>query len=655
MADSEDDPGSSGGNKKQKPVKPVRGFQLPDSLRRLFDGEGPQQDPPPPKDWPEIDPAGSELPAGSPVTALGIQGRIFFYLNAAGQLVQLGDHEHGRHALLALFGGDVAYLEKIWPKLGPPNAQGVHKILGVRYDLVEQCLMLECNRRGPWDPLYRMRGPGAWSDERGRLIMHYGDEVQIEGEAFPPGEIDGHIYESGARWPHPAAELASGGPQGAGALVLGLLQSWRWRRACDPYLELGHIAASKIGGALSWRPTVWIIGPPGSGKTTLEQHLLAHLYGRNGVIRLTDSSEAGVRQIARYASLPVIVDELEPGNGRQRVQQVVTLARYAASGGITARGSAGHVAYQFVVRSCYCFSSVYAAPLIAQDRSRISVLELLPLDGAAELPDLGATRIGILGRLLTRRLVEQWPRFPDVFECFRRALRQSGHNARSCDQYGTLAACMFLALHDGEPGETVLPDREREPEAYAEECQMLRPDDLAFWVHCFPAVQLVEENDDTPDAQRCLDYLLGSLVDPRRAGERRTVGQVLEQDISRVVTSGPVASELLDTVGLKLIAERVDLASLSADDRELIIEGDDRVLVGAVVELKLAVANAHRGLLDLFAGSPWAGVPGAGGAGWVQALRRLPGAVPGKAMRFGGIKSRVTLLSLKSQFGLRCV
>jgi hypothetical protein len=44
-----------------------------------------------------------------------------------------------------------------------------------------------------------MRGPGAWSDEEGRLIMHYGDEVQIDGEASPPGAINEFIYESGPK------------------------------------------------------------------------------------------------------------------------------------------------------------------------------------------------------------------------------------------------------------------------------------------------------------------------------------------------------------------------------------------------------------------------------------------------------------------------
>ena len=657
MAGDQGDDGNNDGNKGKR-EKPIKGFSLPASLRQMFEGtgSGPGQAPPPPKDWPEIDPASSELPGDCPVTALGVQSRTYFYLNAIGHLVELLDREHGPQQVLALFGGGAAYLEKVWPKYGAPNPQGMLQIIGWRLDVVVQCLMLECNRQGSWNPLRRMRGPGAWSDEQGRLIMHYGDEVQIDGEAHPPGLIQGFVYEAGQKWPHPSAELAPGGSMGPGVLILRLLQRWNWRQCDrDPWLELGHIAAGKIGGALGWRPAVWIVGVPGSGKTTLEERLLEPLYGRDGVLRLIDPSAAGIRQVNRHSSLPTIVDELEAGVGHHKQQQVVMLARYAASGGHTARGTAGHVPHEFTLRCCYTFSSVYAAPLNSQDRSRITILELQPLANTAELPDLEAKRIGDLGRLLTRRLVDQWPRFPGVFECFRQTLRKAGHNARSCDQHGTLAACLFLALHDHEPRQTEVPEDlgELNPEQQKKRADIiaaLRPDDLAYWRYCFPATTLVEENDDVPDHQRCLDYLLASLVDPRRAGERRTIGQVIAELVGVATGSGEIASEVLDTIGLKLVMRDVKLVAGDGDEDD---ENEARLAGNHKLEPRLLVANTHRGLLDLFANSPWAGTAGSGGAGWVQALRRIPGAEWGDAVRFGGIKIRVTNLSLKDAFGLR--
>ena len=467
--------------------------------------------------------------------------------------------------ILALFGGNTSYLEKIWPRYGPRNRQGYPTVIGWREDWVREALLRECVRQGVWNPLYRMRGPGAWADDQGRLVMHYGDDVQVEGTSHPPGLLDNYIYETGAKWPHPAPQLAAGGPQGVGKLLLDLLQTWKWKRPeLFPYLALGHIAASKIGGALTWRPAVWIVGPPGSGKTTLEQKLLSTVYGKDGAIYLTDPSEAGVRQWVRYASLPVIIDELEPGAGQRRTRRVVQLARYAASGGITARGSAGHTPFQFVVRSCFTFSSVYSAPLNAQDRSRIAVLDLAPLNKIAKLPDLDEHKLTVVGQLLTRRMVEQWPRFGQVFANFREAMGRAGHDARACDQYGTLAACMFLALHDGEPIETAVPVEEKARAAILND---LRPDNLGFWLHCFSVEQLAEDNDDQPDHQRCLNHLLGGLVDPRRTGERRTIGQVVEDDIAaaieRALQSSPkgmargteIKSQLFDTLGLRLIIE----------------------------------------------------------------------------------------------------
>jgi hypothetical protein len=49
----------------------------------------------------------------------------------------------------------------------------------------------------------------------------------------------------------------------------------------------------------------------------------------------------------------------------------------------------------------------------------------------------------------------------------------------------------------------------------------------------------------------------------------------------------------------------------------------------------------------VFAGSPWEGAADSGGAGWKQALRRAPGAQAGEAVRFGGVKSRVTRVPLE--------
>jgi hypothetical protein len=640
---------------KRKPEEPKpRGLTIL-GFERFF-GEDVKFAPPPPREPPQSDPINSELPADCPVMALGFQGDRYFYLNVGGHVVGLLGQEHTRRGLLGLFGGSTGYLEKIWPRLGSPNSQGVPTVLGWRDDLVDQCLMRECIRQGPWDPLHKMRGPGAWADQQRKLILHLGDDLQADGVSYPPGMLDGYVYERGVKWPHPSAELAPGGPQGPAAVLLAKFKTWPWSRpVLDPYLQLGHVAAGKVGGALRWRPSIWLVGPPGSGKTTLEEYLLDPIYGHNGVIRLINPSEAGIRQVIRYSSLPTIVDELEPGTDQRRVQQVVALARYAASGGVTARGSASHTAFQFVIRGCYTFSSVYTPPFTAQDRSRITTLELQPLTEKAELPDLDDTRLRVLGRMLTRRLVEQWPRFPVVFECFAAALRRAGHNARACDQYGTLATCAYLALHDGEPYETPLPEDET---AHAEVIRGLKPDDLAFWVHCFPAAGLAAENDEVPDYECCLDYLLGSFVDPRRAGERRTIGQEIEQLLEDAADSGEVESGLLDSVGLKLLLEECQELTVAERQqlREELLTLSPPANKVVVAEPHLYVANKHRGLLEVFAGTAWAGSPDKSGAGWYQAMRRDPSAQAGKQpIRFAGARSRVTILSLRARFGWKLI
>jgi hypothetical protein len=118
-------------------------------------------------------------------------------------------------------------------------------------------------------------------------------------------------------------------------------------------------------------------------------------------------------------------------------------------------------------------------------------------------------------------------------------------------------------------------------------------------------------------------------------------------------------SRLLNAIGLKLVLE--PKGELTADELLWLTKEQHDLLTGnprpcRILEPVLLVANQHAGLLDVFAGSVWAGSAAAGGAGWVQALRRAPWAtVPNESLRFAGVKSRVTKLSLQLQFGLKFI
>jgi hypothetical protein len=73
---------------------------------------------------PAVGRSGSALPADCPVKPLGYhddaRGRRFFYLDSAGRVVGLRASEHTKENLLALFGGNEAYLKSKWPSYDKP-------------------------------------------------------------------------------------------------------------------------------------------------------------------------------------------------------------------------------------------------------------------------------------------------------------------------------------------------------------------------------------------------------------------------------------------------------------------------------------------------------------------------------------------------------
>lgn len=147
-------------------------------------------------------------------------------------------------------------------------------------------------------------------------ILGQGREVYEPG---PSVELSDHA--EAAKW---ADEMASA------------VLRYRWEKVEHGKLFLGWIVTSLIGGALNFRPVIWMVGDAGTGKTFLLEKVLKKLMGP----MLTDvgsGSEAGLASMARSSSLPFCIDEFEPEKGKEEaITKTLNLMRMA-SGGDSAR------------------------------------------------------------------------------------------------------------------------------------------------------------------------------------------------------------------------------------------------------------------------------------------------------------------------------
>lgn len=541
---------------------------------------------------------GAPLPKSFPVTPLGVKDNRFFYLDATRQFRDLADRDHSRLGVQGLFGRRTELLTRHWPRVSKDG-----EIVGWRPELASEYLMAGCAARGIWNPFEKLRGAGAWAGDDDELILHVGDKLwrgrpPAEGGGFADGEwldpdfVGRHVYPGDEPMARPALEPIREIDNPIRGL-LALLNTWSWRRgATDAMLLLGWICASVLGGALKWRPVVWITGGKGTGKSTLHDIIGGIL---EDLVKVSDTSGAAVRQTLGHKTLPVMVDELEAEADNRRTQEVVRLARLAASGGRITRGGQDHQATDFIARSCFLFSSILVPPLQSQDRSRIAILELGRLPAGQAAPLQRPAELRALGAALRRRMVDGWARFGRVLAAYRRALEAEGHTARGADQFGTLLACADVALHDG-PAMT---------------------DYVSEWAA--RASTAGSDFDDEDDEElMLLAHLLSSPIEAYRGGGRATIGQWVSDP--KIYGAADERDKKLGAVGLKVVEE------------------------GG--RFYLAIANRHAGLDQVFAGTHWAGRSGATNV-WVQSARRLHGARPGKTYYFGGLRQKCTLVPLE--------
>lgn len=561
-------------------------------------------------------PAPSEifLPNDCPVQPLGMQDDVYYYLDQLGQLRALKARDHSRLNLQSMFGrlSDLLSDERYWPRMTLNKATGEWIVTGWKPEEAARCLMGEAARKGVWNPNERVRGAGAWKDADGSLVLHMGDRLlqvvaepgrpggALKWKGLEPGIVGRMVYPTAPAGLRPARETQAHGPKGVGARVLQLFSTWNWRRKdLDPYLLLGWVACAFLGGAIRWRPLIWTTGGKGTGKSSLED-AIKWLFGEVGLLHTSDATAAAVRQILRHASLPVAIDEAEADEDNRRMNQLIKLARDAATGALAVRGGADHQASQFTIRSCFMFTSILVPPLLPQDKSRMAILELDQLDPAKPIPkEINPENMTELGQRLLRRLVDAWPRWSDTVIAYRSMLAASGHSARGQDVFGSLLAGAHVLLWDEAPS--------------AEE--------LKGWALRLKPSNLAELEGAVDDQDACLVHLLSTVVEDTHIRQRHPIGHWIGRAVKRFGADhqgAEYARELLQEHGLKIVDK----------------DGETWV----------AVANFHRGLTRIFDRTQWAARPGAMGV-WVQSLRRLPHKPSDKALWFGAA-SRATLLPL---------
>lgn len=419
--------------------------------------------------------------------------------------------------------------------------------------------------RGIYDP-DKQRGRGAWVDE-GRVVYHHGGFLTVGGANTDVTDIKSrYIYELDRSLEAPAATPIT---DAEGQQILDLSKCFRWSKPCSAALLAGWVALAPMGGALRWRPHIWLTGGAGCGKSTVLDRFVHYLCAGQDEYAQGNSSEAGIRQKLSHDAKPVLFDESESNeeSDARRMQNVLSLIRQSSteSDAQTLKGTAGGTAQHFHIRSMFCLASIQVALKQQADIERLTVLVLRPkrddTDAAGNWVRLNDMLFTIqsdptLPARLFRRSLDLLPTTLKNIVVFSNAAAQKFNSQRDGDQYGTLLAGAWSLIS------TELATKEQAMELI---------NSYDWSEH--------RENNDSDEGERALSSLFGAFIRVKGGIEltvRELVCAAYGEPCQTVDITMEMADALLQRYGMKV-----------RDDRLMLANGNDalkRLMAGTTFE-----------------------------------------------------------------------
>lgn len=398
---------------------------------------------PPPAAAPDDDEELSQLEQNRHFTVLGYDGGEYFLFN------------HAKKQVMTLRKGDISDIGLIehapanWWELYFPAKGGIDKQAAASW------LFGMAHARGIYDRS-RIRGRGAWRDN-GRFVFHYGSHLTVDGVKTRIEDIkSAYVYPMAHSMPRPAEKPLS---DIEGERLLRIAEMVRWSMPGSAALMAGWAFLAPVCGALKWRPHIWITGAAGSGKSTVQRDFCQALVEGISIYAQGNSTEPGIRQALRADALPVLIDEVESNDEKERarVESILALIRQSSSESQaqTLKGTVSGQSMHFHIRSMFCLASINTNLDKQADIDRLTKLVIRPPVKGASPEDWrklenalhSITNDETLPSRLLARCLDMLPAIMETITVFTRAAAKHFGTQRQGDQYGTLLAGCWCLTH----------------------------------------------------------------------------------------------------------------------------------------------------------------------------------------------------------------
>lgn len=563
-------------------------------------------------------------PDPCPVRALGHDDGAQYFISAQNEFRKVASSALPRIGILAdLFGGDMSWPERHFGRAARRGAGGP----AVDGEMLAVELIAMCARAGQFDTAISLRGPGVWRTPDGRILVHSGDVLLIDGTPHRPGLKAGTaLYRSWAPQQRPALRLDgrggsvyAGAPADIGQAIVTALGEWRWSRPeTEPELFAGGLAHAMLGDATAWHCHLFVRAQSGAGKSTLLRLADAVLgAGSHGVFN--NVTAAYVQQALSSQARAICLDEYENDTDVDRLRRLTEMIRLMSDGdgGRGGRGSASGDARDIRLTGSVIMAATLREAMRPQDLNRITMLRALKLYDSKpasneEMEERAAAMERIEGLIrdfavhspaLRARMIGGIGLYQENLRLARATLIGWGASQRDATQLGHLLAG-FWTLTGDDPAD-----------------EALRQEARKYLVHLPSAEDEADDDELDPDVRDLLNTLFGSEDHLTwSGGSRQTIGQIVAKARDDTAIEAHAARERLLPLGLRLI---------KAGDSSL----------WSQAWLAVANTNKHKALLKIFEGTPYRG------GKWAQVLEDWTAASASeKPWRFAGVQSRARLI-----------
>jgi hypothetical protein len=238
-----------------------------------------------------------------------------------------------------------------------------------------------CIAAGIYDSgLDKERGRGIWEDGGCIVANPGGSWLNVDGKRVPASWTSptGKLYVPGVQLPFSDTPLNDE----CAKLFVDLLTVCLRDRVAARLLA-GWVMNAPLLGTLRCRPSLWITGERGGGKSYL-LGIINKALGDFALSRSIGTTEAALRQsLGKGDALPFIYDEAESDDekGQDGMQRILGFARagYDEDGQSISKGGASGTSVSYRSRTCGLFASIHPCLARGRDASRFVLLEVRQL------------------------------------------------------------------------------------------------------------------------------------------------------------------------------------------------------------------------------------------------------------------------------------